>query len=122
MSKEGKSPSSDPLFAVLKACAVLHLHVRYVIKPADPKNTSQASHVKCLQAIYDSIEQGPGFHTVQQMAPDIVEPAKRRRCHICPRDLERKIRQRCEKCKRPVCGEHFDNVIKCNVYKELEGN
>ena len=57
MSEEGKSPSSDPRLDVLEACAVLHLHVRYVIKPADPKNASQASHVECLQAIYVSLEQ-----------------------------------------------------------------
>ena len=67
MSKEVKSPSSDPRLDVLKACAVLHLHVRYVIKPADPKNALQASHVESLQAIYIRLEQGPGFHTMHQI-------------------------------------------------------
>ena len=43
-----------------------HVCYCYVIKPVDPKNASQVSHVKCLQAIYISLEQGPGFRTVQQ--------------------------------------------------------
>ena len=65
-SKEGKSSSSDPRLDVLEACAVLHLHVRYVIKLVSPKNVSQTSHAECLQAIYISLEQGPGFRTVQE--------------------------------------------------------
>ena len=52
MSEEGKSPF-DPRLDVLEACVVLHLHVRYVIKPADPKNASQVTHVESLQAIYN---------------------------------------------------------------------
>ena len=75
MFEEGKSPSSDPRLDVLDSCAVLHLHVCYVIKPADPKNASQASHVECLQAIYITLEQGPGFRTTQEYGEDtrIVE-------------------------------------------------
>ena len=56
MSEEGKSPSSDPRLDVLEACAVLHLHIRHVIKPADSRNVSPASHVQCLQAIYIGLE------------------------------------------------------------------
>ena len=52
VSEEGKSYSSDPRLDVLKACAVLHLHIRYVDKSADPKNASQATHVERLLAIY----------------------------------------------------------------------
>ena len=70
MSEESKLPLSDPRLDVLEACAVLHLHVRYVIKPADPKNASQAWHVECLQVIYISLEQGPGFRTVQEYGED----------------------------------------------------
>ena len=66
MSEEGKSPSSDPWLDVIEACAVLHLHVRYVIKPANSKNASQASYVECQKAIYISLEHGPGFRTVQE--------------------------------------------------------
>ena len=52
VSEEGKSPSSDNLLDILKACTVLHLNVRYVVKSADLKNASQAAHVESLQAIY----------------------------------------------------------------------
>jgi hypothetical protein len=45
---------------------------------------------------------------------------KRRRCHMCPRQLERKIRQMCKRCKRPVCSEHSDSVITCRVCTEGE--
>ena len=48
----------------------MSLHVRYVIKPADSKNASQASHVDCLQAIYISLEQGSGFLTAQEYGED----------------------------------------------------
>ena len=61
MPEEGESSSSDPRLDVLKACAVLHLHVRYVIEPADLKNASQTKHVESLQAIYIGFEQGPRF-------------------------------------------------------------
>ena len=36
MPKEVKSPPSDSRLDNLKACAVLHLQVCYVIEPADP--------------------------------------------------------------------------------------
>ena len=66
MYEEGRTPSSDPRLDVLEACAVLHLHDRYVIEPADPKDASQATHLESLQAIYISLEQGPGFRAVQE--------------------------------------------------------
>ena len=52
VTEEGKSFSSDPRLGTLKACPVLHLHVRYANKSADPKNKSQATHVERLQALY----------------------------------------------------------------------
>ena len=52
VSEEGKSSLSDPRLDILKACPVLHLHVRYVDKSTDPKNASKATHVERLQAIY----------------------------------------------------------------------
>ena len=70
MSEEGESPSSNPRLDVLEACAIHHLHIRYVIKPADPNNASQATHVKSLQVIYTGLEQGPGFRTVQEYGED----------------------------------------------------
>ena len=58
---------------------------------------------------------------VHHMAPDTDdEPATKRRCHVCPRKLERKIRQTCKKCKRPVCNEHSKNIITCHVCTEAE--
>ena len=63
VSEEDKSSSTDPRLDVLKACAVLHLHVRYVDKSADPKYASQVTHVEKLQAIYICLEKGTGFHT-----------------------------------------------------------
>ena len=61
VSEEGKSSSSDPRLDVLKACAVLHLHVRYFDKSTDPKNASQATHVERLQAIYIMLGEGYRF-------------------------------------------------------------
>ena len=66
MSKEGKSPLPDPGLNALKACAIFHLHIRYMINPADPKNASQAMHVKSLQTIDIGLEQGPDFGTAQE--------------------------------------------------------
>ena len=63
MSEEGKSPSSDSNLDVLEACAVFHLHIRHVVKPADPKNASEASHMESLQTIAIGL-QGPGLRTV----------------------------------------------------------
>ena len=67
MSEEDKSPSSDPRLDILEACAVLHLHVRYVVKSADTKNASHATHVESLQEIYNGLGQGPGLRTVQHL-------------------------------------------------------
>ncbi len=36
-SKRSKPSTSDPRLDVLKTRAVLHCHIRYVIKPADPR-------------------------------------------------------------------------------------
>ena len=58
---------------------------------------------------------------VHHMAPDTDdEPATKRRCHVCPRKLKRKIRQTCKKYKRPVCNEHSKNFITCRVCTEAE--
>ena len=65
MSEEGKSPF-DPRLDVLEACAVLHLHVRYVIKPDDPKNASQASHVESLQAICISLKVSAQYKSAER--------------------------------------------------------
>jgi hypothetical protein len=45
-----------PRLDVLKACAVFCLHIRYVIKLADPKNVLQATHVKSPRTIDISLE------------------------------------------------------------------
>ena len=66
MPKEGKFPPSDSRLDVLKACAVLHLQVCYVIEPADPEDASQATRVESLQKIDIGIEQGPRFSAVQE--------------------------------------------------------
>ena len=63
MSQDGKAPLSDSRLDVLEACAILHLHVLYVVKPADPKNASEASHMESLQTIAIGL-QGPGLRTV----------------------------------------------------------
>lgn len=33
-------------------------------------------------------------------------PPSRRRCHLCPRQRERKSKQRCSRCGKNACGEH----------------
>ena len=41
-----------------------------MIKRAEPKNASQASHVECLQAINIRLEQGPDFRKAQEYEED----------------------------------------------------
>ncbi|XP_031639228.1 piggyBac transposable element-derived protein 4-like isoform X2 [Contarinia nasturtii] len=51
----------------------------------------------------------------------VVEPSTsratkkniRRRCHICPRSVDRKIKQMCEVCRKNVCKQHAYSIIKC---------
>lgn len=41
---------------------------------------------------------------------------KRGRCHICPREIDRKCRDVCGKCQKFICREHLQNLCeKCNV-------
>ncbi len=70
VSEQSKPSSSNPGLDVLKACAVLHFHIRYVIEPADPENAPQAAHVESLQPIDISLEQGPCFGAVQENGED----------------------------------------------------
>lgn len=42
-------------------------------------------------------------------------PAKkaRRRCHLCPSKLSRKVKQTCDKCRRNVCSQHAISTLHC---------
>ncbi|XP_031618126.1 piggyBac transposable element-derived protein 4-like [Contarinia nasturtii] len=42
-----------------------------------------------------------------------VQPKRRRRCHICPRKIDRKSKQQCGICHRNVCKEHAYEIIRC---------
>lgn len=47
----------------------------------------------------------------------VEPPKKRRRCHICPRTNDRKIKQQCQTCKKNVCNQHSEMLLKCNKCK-----
>lgn len=34
------------------------------------------------------------------------EPTRKQRCHICPREVDRKVKQKCYVCSLPTCSEH----------------
>ena len=66
MTEESEPPSPDPRLDVFKSCAVFHLLIRYMVKPADSEDASQATHVKSLHAIDISLEESSRFSTVQK--------------------------------------------------------
>jgi hypothetical protein len=49
-----------------------------------------------------------------QVIPKTVQSNEKRvgRCHLCPRSVDKKTANMCEKCGKNVCKEHF--VIRCN--------
>lgn len=44
----------------------------------------------------------------------VDQPPSKRRCVLCPRHLNRKVRQMCTSCNRNVCKEHSSPRIVCN--------
>ena len=61
-----QAPLSDSRLDVLEACAVYSPPRSLRDRTSGSQEcVAQATHVECLQAIYISLEQGPGFRTVQ---------------------------------------------------------
>ena len=58
---------------------------------------------------------------------DVKEPANpitrhqelqsRKRCRLCPVDSDNKTSKQCNKCARPICGQHVITFVKI-VFKE----
>lgn len=68
-----------------------------------------------------------GLHRMDRMTLDVAgdsnepgtsaePPAKaaRRRCHICPSNKDRKVKQCCETCNKNVCNDHAVTTIICS--------
>ena len=41
-----------------------------------------------------------------QQAQALTSAGKRKRCHLCPRGIDMKVRLACDRCKQPVCPSH----------------
>ena len=41
-----------------------------------------------------------------QQAQALTSAGKRKRCHLCPRGIDKKVRLACDRCKQPVCPSH----------------
>src|SRR5208282_2101343 len=58
------------------------------------------------------------------VAPKSSVGKKRVRCHICPRNKEQKLSNRCSKCNGFVCGSHSKSTkiaqcLKCPLLRQL---
>ena len=43
-------------------------------------------------------------------------PARKyRRCYLCPREMDRKIKTNCNVCTRNVCKNHCQTIVQCNT-------
>ena len=41
-------------------------------------------------------------------------PAANERCHLCPRDADRKVRQTCTVCDNHICTDHCTLSVQCD--------
>jgi len=48
-----------------------------------------------------------------QRAQQAVGVAKRRRCCLCPRHVDKKVRLECGACRKPVCSDHSSQQVVC---------
>ena len=83
-----------------------------LIKPnmlnrAQYPNGLKAPTVRALEALSVSI-------APQKQARALDGPPQKKRCMVCPRSKDRKVRQQCKECKRNVCKEHSKTVLMCN--------
>ena len=49
-----------------------------------------------------------------QQAQALTSAGKRRRCHLCPRGIDKKVRLACDRCKQPVCPSHSVQQVLCD--------
>ena len=49
-----------------------------------------------------------------QQAQGHTSAAKRKRCHLCPRGFDKKVRLTCDRCKHPVCSAHSVQQVLCD--------
>ena len=50
------------------------------------------------------------------------EPPQKRRCQLCPRKRDRKVKQQCSECHNHVCKQHSKELLYCYdcVEEEIE--
>ena len=49
-----------------------------------------------------------------QQAQALTSAGKRKRCHLCPRGIDKKVRLACDRCKQPVCPSHSVQQVLCD--------
>lgn len=49
-----------------------------------------------------------------QSVPEPPEKTAKRRCYLCPTNLDRKIKQTCDSCGKNVCNEHSNKILRCD--------
>ncbi|KMQ90252.1 transposase [Lasius niger] len=81
-----------------------------LVKPHVRTRRSSLTHVrKDLKDLMDKfLGYGPNddISHSDSSGPSQPKKAKVRRCHLCPRNLDRKSRQECSECKQTVCKIH----------------
>ena len=63
--------------------------------------------VRALEAL--SVGIGP-----QKQAWALDGPPQKKRCMVCPRSSDQKVRQQCKECKRNVLKKHSKTILLCN--------
>lgn len=74
------------------------------------------SRLECVPNLQTSITAAMEKCGVTKAAiqPQVGKSPKRKRCKMCPRNLDRKARQCCWKCSEPVCSAHSQKRVLCN--------
>ena len=75
-----------------------------MLNRAQYPNGLSAPTVRALEALLVVI--GP-----QKQARALDGPPQKKRCMVCPRISDRKVRQQCKECKRNVCKEHSKTIL-----------
>ena len=41
------------------------------------------------------------------------EPPRKRHCQLCPRKMDKKVKQQCNECKKHCCNQHLKELRLC---------
>src|SRR6218665_1982241 len=80
------------------------------------QNAVRSANPRALQGeVRSSIKRAniQGVQTAVEGNQRSKAPPRKRRCHICPRSADRKVKQECAVCSRNVCMEHATPGVMC---------